>query len=314
MVPGAGNFDLRQLSYFAAVVDCGSFTAAAREVHIAQPSLSVAIRNLEKQLGTPLLERSPKGVRPTAAGAYLREVAGQVLHQLADTDAQLRSLGQGRSGRLSLAVTPTYSWAHLSGVLRTFATEAPGVQVVLRDPPPLEIVNLLTARIVEIGIVATHDVTALRSDYGGDFHLRPICELPIVCVLPPDRGDAPAAVALDDLRDDAWVVPTPSRTFPGMAALVETLWRRAGWTPAVIREVSTSQTGLPIVAGGLGVALMPSSVTRIADIAVVVRPIADPVPPLIATVLWCRDRPLTPAASRFIDLLLAAHASPTVES
>ncbi len=296
--------DLRQLRYFTAIVEAGSLTLAAKNLHVAQPSLSVVVRNLEAEFNAALLERTPKGVRPTEAGEYLFDVGRRLLQDADNAGRHLSSLAEGRAGRLSLAITPTYSWAHLSGVLRRLAAEAPDIQVSLSDPPPLDIVELVRLGRAELGVLATYDEAVLASRYGEAFALRRICPLPLVAVLPPSFASAPEAVRLDDLRDEPWVVPTQSRAFPGMGALTEKLWEQLGWAPRVIREVSTSQTSLPIVAGGLGVAVMPASVTFTPNLSVVTRPIVDDIPDLQAVLAWRRGHRPSPAARRFMRLVL----------
>ena len=79
--------EFRQLSYFVAVVDTGSISAASRQVHIAQPALTRQIRLLEEDLGTRLLERHPRGVSPTVAGKALYSEAMQLL----DTRSRMRT-------------------------------------------------------------------------------------------------------------------------------------------------------------------------------------------------------------------------------
>jgi DNA-binding transcriptional LysR family regulator len=301
--------DVRQLRYFVAVAEAGSVSGAARALRVAQPSVSVAVRNLETEFGADLFIRTSQGVRPTAAGIYLLDAGRRILRDVSTVSDQLHSIAAGRAGRLSLAITPTFGWAHLPAVLRRLAQEAPDVQVLLRDPPPLEIIELLSVGEAELGIVATHDPATLRHRYGRQFHITPLLRLPIVAVLPPTYVDAPEPIDLERLRDEAWVVPMQSRNFPGMAALTEEIWRARGWTPPVVREVSTSQTGLPIISGGLGVALMPDGIGRIADIAVVIRPLRDDIPPLTAMLLRRRGYPIAPAAALFTRLVLEEHAS-----
>jgi DNA-binding transcriptional LysR family regulator len=299
--------DLRQLTYFAAIVDLGSLSAAARTLHISQPSLTVVLHNLEREFGAQLLVRTAKGVQPTEAGNYLREVSRRILMDVENAGVHLRSLAEGHAGRVSLAITPTYSWAYLSDVLGRLGRQAPGIQIVLRDPPPLGIIEDLTVGAADIGVVATYDVTLLKARYGVDFHARTLCELPIVAVLPAGLAGPEPTISLNDLRDHPWVVPTSSHSFPGMAALTEKLWLQQGWTPRIVREVSTSQTGLPIIAGGLGVALMPDTVSRLTDLAVTVRQVREVVPPLAAVLMWQRDRPVSPAARLFMDTVTHLH-------
>lgn len=301
--------DLRQLEYFRAIVDAGSLSAAARALHVAQPTLTVAMRKLEREAGTSLLIRTAPGVVPTEAGTYLHAEARRILTDVKNASTQLRALARGQAGNLALAVTPSYSWAHLAEVLGRLSRTAPGIHVQLSDPPPLEIIDQVDGGDCNLGIVASYDVAILREQYGERVHLHPLCPLPVVAVLPPAFADHGPVVSLDSLRDEAWIVPLKSQRFPGMAALTEELWRRRGWTPRTVREVSTSQTGLPMIAGGLGAALMPGSLSGLAGASVAVRDVREDVPPLVAVAIWQRGRTVTPATRLFLDILADVHGS-----
>src|ERR1043165_983563 len=99
--------DLRQLSYFLAVVDEGTFTAAAAAVAVAQPSLSQAVRSLEAELGTPLFHRLGRAVRLTAAGDALVEPARQTLRDIDTARAAVEAVAGLMGGCLELAALPT---------------------------------------------------------------------------------------------------------------------------------------------------------------------------------------------------------------
>lgn len=302
--------NLRQMEYLCAVVEAKSFSAAARNIMVAQPTLTVAIRDLERELGIALLVRASPGVTPTEAGTFLYHEAHRVLRDISNSRAHVQSIAKGVAGSLNLAVIPSYSWAHLADVLGAVAAAAPGIQVRLNDPPPVEILQQTSEGASDLGIVITHDVALLEERFGEPLRLRfrPLCELPIVMALPPAFAGSPDPIPVDDLREQPWVVPgTPTR-FPGMAALTELLWRARGWTPRVVREVSTSQASLPMVAGGLGLALLPSSLGLLAEGSVVLRRLRESVPPVLAVVAWHRDRAITPATATFLHELDRHHA------
>lgn len=249
----------------------------------------------------------PHGVTPTEAGEYLYGEATRILREVANSSARLREMADGTIGSVSVSAGQTYSWSHLAAVLRAMTTTAPGIHVRLSDPPPLEIIRRVNTGDDDLGIVTTYDVDALLDQYGDRLRLRPLCELPIVAVLPPSFANAPDPISLDFLRDQPWIVPATPPGFPGMASLADLMWRRRGWRPSIIRESSTSETSLPMVAGELGVTLMPRNIGYLSGGSVVLRPTVEEIPPLIAVAIWRRDRPLSPSSATFLRVLGTVH-------
>ena len=107
--PASVNF--RQLDYFLAVARTGSFTAAAVALKVAQPTLTKSIRGLEQELGVTLFDRLPRGAALTAAGAALRRHAERVGVQMRDAAEELRSIGGGAGGLVSIGAGPAWSAA-----------------------------------------------------------------------------------------------------------------------------------------------------------------------------------------------------------
>ncbi len=101
--------DLRQLRYFVAIIEQGSFSRAANVLHIAQPALSLHVRNMEAELGAPLLFRSPKGVLPTEAGITLLRHARIILDQFLIAEEEVRGFQNDPSGEVRLGLPGTIS-------------------------------------------------------------------------------------------------------------------------------------------------------------------------------------------------------------
>ncbi|ABL72182.1 LysR family transcriptional regulator [Paracoccus denitrificans] len=99
--------DIRQLRYFVAIVEHGSFSRAAEFLHVAQPALSLHVRNMEAGLDTPLLFRSPRGVEPTEAGAILLRHARTILDQLAVAEEEIRGHENDPAGEVRLGLPGT---------------------------------------------------------------------------------------------------------------------------------------------------------------------------------------------------------------
>lgn len=96
--------NFRQLTYFLTVAQTGQITAAAQQLHIAQPPLSYQIKQLETELGVTLFNRSVNGVTLTPAGQLLQDYAQQLLDLRAQADSQVKALGQGLAGTLAVGI------------------------------------------------------------------------------------------------------------------------------------------------------------------------------------------------------------------
>ncbi|MFI7482045.1 LysR family transcriptional regulator [Kocuria sp. M1R5S2] len=296
--------DSRQLQYFRAVVDHGSFTEAAAALHMTQPSLSLVVRRLEEEFGLPLLIRGKQGARTTEAGAHLYENAVRILDQMAATADHLRSLATGHGGRVVLSSAPIYNWEFLPGVVSALREDAPDLDLVIQDPPPKQTISNVLSGEADVGVVPAWNVDLLRERHGDQLAMHAAIEMPLLAILPPTFGSTAPRVSLEQLRDEAWLVPASDPGFPGLPELLEHVWQQMPHVrPRRIHETSTLQTALPLVAGGMGVALMPSTVRQLAHRAVIVRELSTPVPPLVATVLWRRDGTRSPALTRVIRLL-----------
>lgn len=123
--------DLRQLRYFVAIVDAGSMARAAERIFVAQTSLSEHIKALEQTLGTSLLERHPRGVRPTRAGRVLYEHANAILKMQQVMVEEVKSCGDEVQGTVSIGMPNTVSEILAAPLLEAVLTHWPGVQLRL---------------------------------------------------------------------------------------------------------------------------------------------------------------------------------------
>lgn len=131
--------DLRQLRYFATVARLGSFTAASRELHVSQPALGYKIKQLEDELGAPLLLRHSRGVAPTPAGQTLQTHAERILGEVERATAAVRQHAAARVERLVLGVTPTTGKELAPCLIERVAAES-GIELSLRQGMSHELV------------------------------------------------------------------------------------------------------------------------------------------------------------------------------
>lgn len=249
--------ELRHLRYFAAVAQAGSLTAAAAQLHMSQPPLSVAIAKLEAELGVPLLVRTPRGVEPTSAGRYLLDASSRLLGDVDDLVATLGRFGAGAAGALTMAAVPVLMWHRLPRLLRAHAAEAPEVEIRLVDPPPWTAIDMVEERRADLAAVVVAQPGRFVRRHRGSLRVVDWGEVPIVAALPPEERDAPDPLPLSTFDGQTVLLPRRTSAVPSLPEAVEEAFRRHGVTPAAVRVTETIQTSLPLIEAGLARAILP---------------------------------------------------------
>jgi DNA-binding transcriptional LysR family regulator len=163
------RFDLTDLRLFVAAVRGGSITRGAETVHLALASASERISGLEAAFGASLLERVPRGVRPTQAGLALLAHAEDILARTERMRDELSGFAKGARGRIRLLSNTGALLGFLPRAMGRFLLEHPGLDIDIEEQPSTEIVRLVTERAAELGVIA--DVV----DAGG-LSLHPLVE------------------------------------------------------------------------------------------------------------------------------------------
>jgi DNA-binding transcriptional LysR family regulator len=295
--------DMRRLTYFLTVAKEGSFSRAAARLHMTQPPLSLAIAELEKELGVKLLLRSSRGVTPTEAGRHLMTSGDEVVAHIEEIREDLRQMGQGAKGKVSIASVPTVTWSVLPEVLQRFLRAAPEVDVSVSDPPPAQVIDRVLHRQVDLGIIATVSLEQVRDTYSPSLQVMAVRELPLIAGLPARMANAPDTVRLADLHHETWLLPARSLRVKGLLDTFYDLWDDLSLPPPTVRLVGTLQTAIPLVVAGLGVTMIPDRLRTMAGSELVTRPFVDPVPPMNAAAIWARDHRSSPAMARLLEEL-----------
>jgi LysR family nitrogen assimilation transcriptional regulator len=150
---GTGRMQFRQLRYFVKIVDAGSFSRAASVVHVAQPALSQQVAELEERLGVMLLQRSARGVRPTAAGEILYKEAAAILHQLDQLPGMIRSSSGEPEGAVSLGFVSSLAPKLVGGILEECRECLPKVTIKVSDGDSLGLESRIASNAVDIAIL-----------------------------------------------------------------------------------------------------------------------------------------------------------------
>lgn len=144
--------DLVQLHYVRAIVGCGSMTVAARQLRVSQPTLSNAIRALERRLGTSLFLRGPRGVVATASGNTLARVADEVLARLHQADDEIRGVESAAAGRFVIGCYHSFGALFLPKLMRDLATRTPGIELSLWEGIGPHVIDAVVDRTVHFGV------------------------------------------------------------------------------------------------------------------------------------------------------------------
>jgi DNA-binding transcriptional LysR family regulator len=285
--------DVRQLSYAVAVADAGSFTRAATAIHVAQPSLSQAIRGLEDELGVALFHRLPRGVALTDAGAVVVEAGRRLLRDLATTKAAVADVAGVITGTLDLVALPTLAVDPVAGWIGAFRAAHPGVTVTLAEPED-------TAGAGDIVRHGRAELGILELPVAGtDLVARPLVRQELVAVCPPGTRRR-RRLPVRDLADLP-LVTTP----PGTSSrqLLDDALAGAGVLATIAVQTTQREALLALVVAGAGASLLPSAMA--ADAArrgAVTMPLDPPVHRQVGLVH--RDAPLSPAAAAFAAVAL----------
>jgi DNA-binding transcriptional LysR family regulator len=292
----------RRLGYFVAVAEELSFTRAAERLHMAQPPLSQQIALLEKELGAALFDRSRRTIRLTAAGAALLPEARRLLADLDETTRMVRRVAGGAVGRIAVGFVPSAINGALADLLRAFRTGHPDVELTLREMAPDALLRgLHDGRL---------DVAVLYLPIGEpDLARRHLASEELLLALPaghPAAADT-AGVALGDVAGEPFILPE-QHDVPGLHAAVTALFADAGIAPRVAqRGVWLMQTVLGLVAAGVGLAVVPSSVAALRRTGVTLRPIRAAGHRVELAAVWRPDNGSAPLAG-LLGVLDAGHS------
>ncbi|MFB6437421.1 LysR family transcriptional regulator [Streptomyces sp. NPDC056411] len=296
--------DTRLLQTFVTLVRAGSFTAAARSLHLAQSTVTVQIRTLERELGTPLFDRLPSGTVPTRAGLRLLEDAETVLDAVARLRARA-STGQGDAadgaaieGEVAVAAGDSLCSARLPGVIAALRRDHPGLDVHLQAAGTAPAVDGLRSGRLDLALLLEPEVT------DRDLLARRIASEPLVYVAAADHRLAGRTADWAELARESFFVHEEGCSYSDR--LVGVLEGMPGVRPRITRFGSIDATR-SCVAAGLGLTLLPRVTVagqlaegRLAEVA---GPAAEPVP---VQLVRHRRRWVSPAARAVAEELARA--------
>ncbi|GAB3926371.1 LysR family transcriptional regulator [Kribbella albertanoniae] len=240
---------LRALECFVATVETGSITGAAAKLHLSQPALSHQIAMLENELGSPLLERLPRGVRPTSAGREALPSARAAL------DAADRVVQAGRAaldeGELRIGCAGSMTAGLLAPLLRNWRRRHRKIRLVLQERSSAdELAAMVTNDEIDVAICPR------PTRWDGALELLASEEVVIVFATDDPLGDQPGPVPISALHG----YPVIQYAGPhGLAGWLDGLFREHQVSPEVVIRTRQTTTAPALAAAGLGAAVVPVS-------------------------------------------------------
>jgi len=280
----AGVLELRHLRYFVVVAEELNFSRAATRLHMAQPPLSVAIRQLEQELGTDLFVRTSREVNLTEAGNAFLDGARRTLAE-ADraVDAATRAAA-GELGQLRLGFSWSARFETLPALGRAFRARHPEVELLSQEMWNAQMIPALRAGTIDAAVSLCPEVEA-------GIESEPVRSEPVVVVsAASERPAAAGTVALSSLADRTFLL-FPRELAPRLHDVLVGVCRRAGFEPEIRSESFHTRWDLDLFSESSVVALAPSSVVAGLGDGVAAVSLSEPSGELETRLVWRADNP-----------------------
>ena len=296
--------ELRQLEYFVAVADEASFTRAAARLHVAQPGVSAQIRQLERELGQDLFDRSGRPVRLTEAGTAVLVYARAALGAAAGARLAVDELAGLVRGHVAVGMVVACSSYDLANLLADFHRDYPAVEITLSEANTDVLIQGLGAGQLDLAFVGLGDATP------PGIEIQLVANEPLVAAVSKDDVlVARTTITLDAIRDRA-LMSLPRGT--GLRSCLDDACSRSGFEPRITLEASNLGILAALASRGLGVAILPESVAR-AHPELHAIEVTRPAMRGRLALAWRTGGPISPAARALIARARSGVTSSAVE-
>lgn len=244
--------ELRHLRYLAAVADHGSFSAAARRLHIAQSAISEQLANLEHEIGVPLFSRSSRKATLTPAGELFLEEARRVLSGADYAIEVAQRVHLGKVGSLRIGFFAGATGVSFPRLIRLFRKQHPDVQLSLAEMHSSHQWQALLKGQIDVGFTRR-----IEPEFRTDLRSKLIQQDPILAVLPRNHpAAASGSVDLRDLANEPFVLSS-RETSPALFDKVIELCSEAGFSPRISSICTVWSSVVLMVQAGEGISLLP---------------------------------------------------------
>jgi DNA-binding transcriptional LysR family regulator len=252
------NLELRQLRYFLAVAEELHFGRAAARLHMTQPPLSQAIQALEAILGANLFIRNTRNISLSSAGLALLPEVRRLLQQAQALPAMAQRAASGASGHLSLAFVSIADYSILPPTLREFRRSHASVSIELREATTDVQLNALEKSEIDAGFL----IPPIPEKLQDLLAYQKILSEPLILAVPESLAQGRSKMALADCENMPLIL-FPRKIAPALHDAILGCFHAAGLTPAIGQEAIQMQTIVGLVSAGMGIALVPQSVSNL---------------------------------------------------
>jgi len=275
--------ELRHLRYFVAVAELLSFTKAAQKLHLAQPSLTRQIHNLEQEIGVRLLNRSKSHVALTVEGRSFLMDARRLLALASESVAAVQRLSRGETGQLNLGYSSNFNFELLPKTLSAFRENFPHIALNLFNMNPAEQLHALETRKIDLGFVGFRPSIMTK-----DLQWECLARHKTIVAIPQNHLLAKKlSITVTDLKT-MFFVGMSELTHPGFREWLCEVCRPGGFIPRILQDAEIEAGLMRFVAEGLGVSLARETIKNLPHAGVIFRPLK----PAVRTdysIAWKRD-------------------------
>ncbi len=276
--------ELRHLRYFVAVAEEENVSRAAVKLHVSQPGISRQIRDLEDELGFPLLERSAKSVRLTAAGKVFFAEAKEVLIHADAAVKKARAVAGGITGEINVGYAPSLTVQILPQVLRTFQGDCPQVRVALHDLSSEEMLTRLAEKKLLVALTVPPTGKLARKFSAVELARYAMC----VAVAPKHPLAKLKSITLAQVAREP-LIGLSRKDYPEAYAKMRKPFAALGLKFNVVEEHEGGTSIIAAVEAGRGIALVPSSLACIVGTRVKLLPLKPALPPILVGAVWLKE-------------------------
>lgn len=293
--------ELRHIQSFVLVARHGSFSRAAAALGLAQPALSLRIKQLEEELGVRLVDRATRPLRLTEAGLAFQDRAERIVAEADLAHEEMQALAGLEGGKVVVGALAALASIWLPPVVARFVARHPGVRVTVRERNTEELARLLGTGQLDLAVL--HEVPELYPGTGRypGLQVEQLFDEELVVVVAPDHPLAGRrSTTLEQLRNEPWVFVARGS---GLAHSLGQALDGAGFEPRVAARCDSQATLRALVAAGVGISIIPRLPAEAASPALAVLRLRPALAAHTTAVAWRRDSRLSNAGEAFLAVV-----------